>query len=69
MPGSGTIEKRLAAVEDAVAELRKKIEHPAGKPGWLKRMRGSMKDMHGFPKMVEIGRQIRMADRPSDKEP
>lgn len=65
MANQGTIEKRLEAVEAAVAELKKKVERPTGKPGWLKRMRGSMKGLKGFDKVVEYGRQFRQADRPS----
>ena len=61
------MEQWLEAVESEVAELKRQMAG-GGRPGWLRRLRGSMKGMRGFPKMIELGKRIRHADRPVNED-
>lgn len=63
-----TLEKRMAALEDAVRELQEamKSRHPS--PDWLARVIGSMKDEPAFDEVLAHGRAIRQADRPTDDD-
>ncbi len=63
-----TIEGRLEAVEDAVAELRRKLEVRPAPLSWLDQISGSFKDEPAFDEVIRLGRDIRMADRPTEYE-
>jgi len=60
------IEQRLTAVEDAVRELQRRLTILPPAANWLERITGSFKDEPEFEKVLEYGRAIREADRPSD---
>ena len=60
-----TYEHRLAALEQAVAELQKQISNGHPKD-WLDRVTGSVSDEDAFQKALEYGRIFRDADRPAD---
>jgi hypothetical protein len=63
---NGDLERRVAAVEQAVAELRKQLA--AVTPvNWLDRVKGSITDEEAFLEALEYGRAIREADRPADE--
>ncbi len=52
------IEARLAALEDAVRELRQQIALPP-EPDWLGRLIGSQRDEPAFDEVVALGREFR----------
>ena len=58
------IEKRLAAVEAEVADLRRRI---APATSWTDRVKGSFKDEPAFDDVIAYGRAHREADRPADE--
>lgn len=60
------IEQRLVAVENAVRELQRRLTILPPAANWLERITGSFKDEPEFEKVLEYGRAIREADRPSD---
>lgn len=66
MPAEATVEERLAAVEQAVLDLRQLVAGRAAAPNWLERLTGSMKDEPAFEEVLEYGRAIRQADRPPE---
>ena len=57
-----TIEDRLAALEAAVADLRRNqlIQRPA--PDWLEQIIGSFKDEPAFEEVLAYGRAIRKGE-------
>ncbi len=62
------IERRLTAMEAAVAEIQQRL---ASQPlpqnlDWVERFTGSFKDEPAFAEVVAHGRAIREADRPID---
>jgi hypothetical protein len=65
------IEQRLATLEKAVAELQHRLAGLQPAANWLERIAGSFKDEPAFQEVLEFGRAIRSADRPSEdgKEP
>jgi hypothetical protein len=76
------IERRLAAVEAEVAEIRRQLAEPeparepdpetgdlpASGPDWLKRITGSMKDFPEFEDLLRYGREYRESDRPAGED-
>jgi len=63
------IEQRLAAVEAAVAELRRRLPSPPSTSSWLEQVIGSFKDEPAFEEVIAYGRLLRAADRqPADDE-
>ena len=69
MTNGMTFEDRLKAVENAVADLHRSLGHnrPRGGHG-LEGIIGSISDKEAFREIVELGRAIRQADRPSEDE-
>lgn len=59
------IERRLTAVEAAVAELRSRLA-TAPPPDWLERITGSFKDEPAFEDLLELGREFRAEGRPEE---
>ena len=62
MPVGLPIEQRLSAVEEAVAELRRRLL--SSNPDWLRQVIGSQKDEPAFDDVLAYGRAYRVADRP-----
>jgi len=66
MSSLAAIEKRLTALEQQLAELRKDRDGDGKKPGWIDRVSGSFKDDPDFDEIVRLGREFRESDRPQD---
>ena len=62
---SPSLEERLAAVEAAVADLRRRLPERPPAPDWLDRVTGSFKDEPAFDEVLRYGREFREADRPA----
>ncbi len=58
MPGETPIEARLAALEDAVRELRQQVAQPPNRD-WLERLIGSQRDEQAFEEVITLGREFR----------
>ena len=69
MPNDDAIERRLAAVEAAVAELQRRLAEATSqsRTGW-QRIVGSMQDEPGFEDMLKYGREFRTSDHPEESE-
>ncbi len=61
-------ERRLAAVEQAVAELQSRLATPSDSQDWLYKVAESVRDVEGFQEVLEYGRQFRYSDRPQDED-
>jgi hypothetical protein len=60
------LERRVAAVEAAVNDLRRSVVAP-GPPGdWLARFDGAFENEPAFAEVVRYGRELREADRPAE---
>ena len=68
MTTASSIEERLAAVEEAIADLRRKDDRPTEHPDWLGRLRGSLRGEPAFAEVIALGREFRMSDRPAEDE-
>jgi len=66
MPTNSSINKRLEALESAVAELQRRLDNGPSSSNWLERFTGSFKDEPAFAEVVEYGRALRAADRPPE---
>ncbi|MHB1559277.1 MAG: transferase hexapeptide repeat containing protein [Solirubrobacteraceae bacterium] len=60
-------EKRLAALEQAVAELQRLVGAPDPRAG-LNKLIGSITDHEVFEEALRYGREYRHADRPRDED-
>lgn len=67
MTTDSRIEQRLTAVEHAVSELQRQFATVPAIANWLEQIAGSFKDAPSFEEVLEFGRAIRSADRPSDE--
>ncbi|MCJ8279227.1 MAG: hypothetical protein MJK14_04635 [Rivularia sp. ALOHA_DT_140] len=56
-----SLEKRLAAVEAAIAKLQKQIANPQSS-NWLQQITGSFKDEPAFEEIIAYGKAIRQGD-------
>jgi len=56
-----SLEERLAAVEEAIAELQKQNSIPQS-TNWLQQITGSFKDEPAFEEVLAYGRAIRQGD-------
>ena len=65
---SDTIERRLAALEAAVAEIQQKLATGPPNPDGLTQIIGSFKDEPAFEQLLAYGRAFRYADRPPEDE-
>ena len=61
------IERRLAAVEQAVAELQRHVAESNDPRAGLKKLIGSMAGVEGFEEVLRYGREFRHADPPPDE--
>ena len=68
MSSETALERRVAAVEEAVAELRHRFASLPGTMGWLDGVVGSISDEAAFAEALEYGRAFRQADRPPDDD-
>jgi hypothetical protein len=61
-----SIEQRLSQVEAAIRELQQ--QKASSELNWLKEITGYFADDPIFDEVMAYGREIRQADRPTDKE-
>ncbi len=61
------LEQRLAAVEQALADLQRRLASGPAPSSWLDRVTGSITDEETFREILELGRTFRSADRPPDE--
>jgi hypothetical protein len=66
MADEAALERRLAALEQAVADLQRRLAVPPAAGNWLEKVVGSISDEAAFLEALEYGRAIRHADRPPD---
>jgi len=59
------IERRLAALEREVSELKQRLNNGNAQVNWIERITGSMADFPEFEDVIRFGREIREADRPA----
>ncbi len=67
MLDEATIEQRLNILEQAVADLQRRLPPVPGAANWLEKLTGSISDEQGFLEVLEFGRAFRHADRPADE--
>ncbi len=63
MSSETALEQRVAAVEEAVTELRHRLASRPGRTDWLAEVVGSISDEEAFAEALEYGRAFRQADR------
>ena len=56
-----SLEKRLAAIEAAIAKLQNQVATPQSS-NWLQEITGSFKDEPAFEEILAYGRAIRQGD-------
>lgn len=61
MTTNTSLEKRLAAVEAAIAKLQKQVDTSESN-NWLQQITGSFKDEPAFEEILAYGRAIRQGD-------
>jgi hypothetical protein len=61
------VEKRLATLEHAVAELQRRLGATPLDGNWLQKVAGSISDDAAFQQALDFGRAFRQADRPADE--
>jgi len=61
-------ERRLAAVEQAVADLQRRLADVPDPNNWLDKVIGSISDVEAFEEALKYGREFRYADRPADED-
>jgi hypothetical protein len=61
MANNTSLEKRMVAVEAAIAELQKQLANPQP-TNWLQQITGSFKDEPAFEEVLAYGRTIRQGD-------
>jgi hypothetical protein len=69
MPNATMVEDRLAALEKEVATLKYRLAGRGPSADWLTQVAGSMQDEPDFDKVLELGRQARKGDTPTDDDP
>jgi hypothetical protein len=66
MLDEATLERRLTALEQAVAEVRLGLAGSTPAENWLETVTGSISDEPAFLAALAFGRAIRQADRIED---
>lgn len=61
------LERRLAILEQEVADLKRKSESNSISGNWLDKLIGSISDESAFLEALEYGRAFRQADKPNDE--
>ena len=64
-----TLEERVRALEEEVAELKRLVGRGESQKSWIERISGSFANDPEFEEIVRLGREIRAADRPDDEIP
>jgi hypothetical protein len=64
MLDEATVERRLVALEAAVANLERRVQPAAD--DWLKKVIGSVRDIKTFDEALAYGKAYRQSDRPPD---
>ncbi len=59
MSEQATVEERLTAVEQQVADLRRRIPPQTDGKSWVERIAGTFKDDPDFDEIVRLGREFR----------
>jgi hypothetical protein len=59
MPSQATVEERLAAVEQQLAELKRRVMPRNDGKSWVERIAGTFKDDPDFDEIVRLGRRFR----------
>jgi hypothetical protein len=67
MLNEAIVEQRLAALEQAVADLRHRLTSTHASADWVARVAGSISDEEAFLEALELGRLFRAADRPPEE--
>ncbi len=67
MLDEATLERRLATLEQEVAELKHKLGSDVASSNWLNKLIGSVSDEPAFLEALEYGRSFRQADKPADE--
>jgi hypothetical protein len=62
------VERRLAAIEQAVAEIQRRLAKMPDPDNWLDRVIGSVTDVEAFEEALKYGREFRYSDRPADED-
>jgi hypothetical protein len=62
-----SVEARLSALENEVAELKKRIT-PQNGASWFSKVAGSFENDPEFDEVVRLGREIRSADKLDGEE-
>ena len=65
-----SLEQRVAALEEEVATLKRRLEEllPKKDENWIEKISGSMKDFPEWEEVARLGAEIRRADRPADDD-
>ncbi|MBM4094098.1 MAG: transferase hexapeptide repeat containing protein [Planctomycetes bacterium] len=58
----------MANLEAEVAQIKDQLQRGAKPQNWLDRVVGSMSRYPEFREVLRLGRELRQADRPVDKE-
>jgi len=66
MLDEATLERRLTALEQAVAEVRLDLAGYKADDNWLEIVTGSISDEPAFLEVLEFGRALRQSDRIED---
>jgi hypothetical protein len=61
-------ERRLEAVEQAVAEIQRRLAAVPDPDNWLERVVGFISDVEALDEALKYGREFRYSDRPGDED-
>ena len=61
-----SIEERLTAVEQAIAEIQRRLIRFEPDADWIECVTGSMEGKPEFEEVLRLGREMRREDRPDD---
>lgn len=67
MLDEATLERRLAILEQEVADLKRQSNSNFISDNWLDKLIGSISDESAFLEALEYGRAFRDADKPMDE--
>ena len=59
MSSPQTLEQRLTAVEQELAEIKRRIEEQDQGVSWIERIAGTFRDDSEFDEVVRLGREFR----------
>jgi hypothetical protein len=64
MPDVPTLEKRVATLENELAEIKLQIAAES-RQSWFAHVAGSFKDEPDFDEVLRLGREVRQSDPPA----